>query len=1115
MVITLKWIYKVKLEELGGILKNKARLVARGYRQEEGIDFEESFAPVARLEAIRIFFTFAAHMNMVVYQMDVKTMFLNGNLREENYYFDTCDPVDTPMVEKSKLDEDKERKAVDPSHYHGMIGTLLYLTASRPGLQFAICMCARYQARPTEKHLHTVKRIFRYLRGTVNRGLWYPKDSSIVLTTFADANHAGCQDTRRITSGSMQFLGDRLVSWSSKRQKSAAISSMEAEYIAMSGCCAQILWMRSQLTDYGLGFKKIPMYCDYKSAIALSCNNVQHSRSKHIDIKNSLIQGAVENGVAPIDRLKIRKSNLRLSSILKSKEPTLQVASDALKLTPFYNTFAIYVDVPKIYMQEFWVTVFRHHSSLHFKLNGKSHTVNIDNFKDMLKIFPKLHSQIFEEPPLEDEILSFIRDLGHTGEIKFLSDVNVNHMHQPWRSFFAIINKCLSGKTTALESLRLSRAQILWGMYHNKIVYGAILPQYLTNQAMLDSEACITYHAYATGEKTPKPKSTKKKADSESSPKTKLTQTSKGKRINTIAKGDKPAKKKQFSHASSSGADEGTGSIPWVPDVPTYESNDDQISWKSSEEDDDEVNVSKDDDDDNDDDDGNNDDDDDDDADNQDAENQDDDDEQTDSDNNGDDFVYPNDEEIQDANVEGDKMNKQETNEEAEVDALYKDVNVNPEGRDFEMTDAPRTIVQTTQVIEDTHVIITPVNPEDVPVTTFAEPPLLSATTLPPPPTPLIKDLKQTPVPTPPTVLRSSLQDLPNFGSLFRFHHRIKTLENNFLKFNQTNQSAAVVSSIPDIVDTYLANKMHEAVKTAVQLQFERLRDEAQAENADFLNKLDNNIKKIIKDQTSHVVAANLSKLELKKILIDKMESNKSIHKSDEQKNLYKALIDSYESDKLILDTYGATISFKRRRDDEDKDKEPSDGSNQGSKRRRARKEPESISAPKEKTSKTSGKSYKGSKSQHNTTGESAQTKEPMHTTKDLEEPAYQEFEIGVTEDQPNEETPQFPDCSLAHKEDPQESFNELMDTPLAFSAFVMNRLKVDTLTPELLTGPTFELMKGSCKILVELEYLFEEVYMATTDQLNWNNPKGQKYPHDLRKPVTLIPNSRGSIDIM
>ncbi|GJR32616.1 hypothetical protein Tco_1108848 [Tanacetum coccineum] len=180
--------------------------------------------------------------------------------------------------------------------------------------------------------------------------------------------------------------------------------------------------------------------------------------------------------VAPVDSLKIGKSNLQLSSTLKSKEPTLQVVLDALKLTPFYNTCEISADVPEIYMQEFWVTVSRHHSSLRFKLNGKIHTVNFKNFRDMLKICPKLPGQKFEEPPLEVDILSFIKDLRDTGEIKFLSDVNVNHMHQPWRSFAAIINKCLSGKTTALESLRLSRAQILWGMYHNKkVVYVYLL----------------------------------------------------------------------------------------------------------------------------------------------------------------------------------------------------------------------------------------------------------------------------------------------------------------------------------------------------------------------------------------------------------------------------------------------------------------------------------------------------------------------------------------------------------------------------------------------------------------------------------------------------------------
>ncbi|GJT71731.1 retrovirus-related pol polyprotein from transposon TNT 1-94 [Tanacetum coccineum] len=334
MIITLKWIYKVKLDELG----------------------------VARLEAIRIFITFAVHMNMVVYQMDVKTAFLNGILREEvyvsqpdgfvdpenpnhvyklkkalyglkqaprawydllssfllsqkftkgtvdptlfvrregkdillaqiyvddiifastkpdlcetfskimcskfqmsmmgklsfflglqisqsprgiflnqskyalesikKYGMETYEPADTPMVEKSKLDEDPQGKAVDPTRYRGMIGTLMYLTASRPDLVFVVCMCARYQAKPTEKHLHAVKRIFQYLRGTINMDLWYLKDSCITLTAFADADHAGCQDTRKSTSGSMQLLGDRLVSWSSKKQKCTAISSTEAE----------------------------------------------------------------------------------------------------------------------------------------------------------------------------------------------------------------------------------------------------------------------------------------------------------------------------------------------------------------------------------------------------------------------------------------------------------------------------------------------------------------------------------------------------------------------------------------------------------------------------------------------------------------------------------------------------------------------------------------------------------------------------------------------------------------------------------------------------------------------------------------------------------------------
>ncbi|GJT42275.1 uncharacterized mitochondrial protein-like protein [Tanacetum coccineum] len=152
-----------------------------GYRQKECIDFEESFALVARLEAIRIFLAFAAQMSMVVYQMDLKTAFFEWHITRG----------DTPMVEKSKLDADLQGKEVDPTRYHRMISSLMYLTASRPDLQFTVCMCARYQARPTEKYLHAVKQIFRYLKGTITIGVWYLKDSCIALTAFAYADHAG------------------------------------------------------------------------------------------------------------------------------------------------------------------------------------------------------------------------------------------------------------------------------------------------------------------------------------------------------------------------------------------------------------------------------------------------------------------------------------------------------------------------------------------------------------------------------------------------------------------------------------------------------------------------------------------------------------------------------------------------------------------------------------------------------------------------------------------------------------------------------------------------------------------------------------------------------------
>nr|GEZ39115.1 retrovirus-related Pol polyprotein from transposon TNT 1-94 [Tanacetum cinerariifolium] len=323
-IIRLKWLWKNKKDKDQIVIRNKARLVAKGYAQEEGIDFEESFAPVACLEAVRIFIAYAAHESFPIYQMDVKTAFLNGPLQEEVYVaqpdgfvkpdhpvkvyrlrkalyglkfemslmgemkfflglqihqslsgifinqakyileilhkhgMDKGQSIGTPMATKPKLDADLSRNVVGQTDYRSKIGSLMYLTSSRPDIVQAICLCARYQSRPTKKHLKEVKRIFRYLRGTVNMGLWYPKGSSFKLTAFSDAGHAGCIDSRKSTSGGIKFLGDKLVSWMSKKQNCTAMSSAEAEYVALSVSCAQVMWMRTQLQDYGFNYNKIP-----------------------------------------------------------------------------------------------------------------------------------------------------------------------------------------------------------------------------------------------------------------------------------------------------------------------------------------------------------------------------------------------------------------------------------------------------------------------------------------------------------------------------------------------------------------------------------------------------------------------------------------------------------------------------------------------------------------------------------------------------------------------------------------------------------------------------------------------------------------------------------------
>ncbi|GKB39113.1 hypothetical protein Tco_0884055 [Tanacetum coccineum] len=383
--------------------------------------------------------------------------------------------------------------------------------------------------------------------------------------------------------------------------------------------------------------------------------------------------------VAPADRLKIGKCNLRLSSDVTSKEATLQVVYDVLKLTPFYKAFQVTADAPEIYMQEFWASAYVHNRSVRFKMNNKKHIIGLDQFRDILQICPKVGNKKFVEPPLEKEILIFLASLGHSGDIRKITDVNVNKLHQPWRSFAAIINKCLSG-IPSYDSLRLSQAQILWGMYNKKNVDYAYLlwedfifkienkntkkgnamyyPRFtkLVVNFVMEKDPSIprrnkvnwhyarddpmftTINVISRNEVTqlygailPKPPTapTEKK-----SRKGKLKTTE----LETISEADlteaeqlkiitkRSRQETHSSHASGSGADEGTGVTPGVPDAPDYDSEDD-ISWKSSDDDQDDEQAQDDED-----------------ADKNDVDEKvqdDENEEQTESDDDGDDFVHP------------------------------------------------------------------------------------------------------------------------------------------------------------------------------------------------------------------------------------------------------------------------------------------------------------------------------------------------------------------------------------------------------------------------------------------------------------------------------------------
>ncbi|GJY38246.1 putative ribonuclease H-like domain-containing protein [Tanacetum coccineum] len=402
-------------------------MVAQGYTQEEGIDYDEVFAPVARIESIRFFLAYASFKDFVVYQMDVKSAFLYGKIEEEVYVcqppgfedpefpdkvykvekalyglhqaprawyetlstylldngfqrgqidktlfikriksdillvqvyvddiifgstkkelctdfeklmhkkfqmssmgeltfflglqvtqkddgifisqdkyvdeilkkfgFSTVKTTSTPMETSKPLLKDAEAEDVDVHLYRSMIGSLMYLTASRPDIMFVVCACARFQVTPKVSHLHAVKRIFRYLKGQPKLGLWYPKDSPFDLEAYTDSDYAGASLDRKSTTGGCQFLRRRLISWQCKKQTIVANSTTEAEYVAAASCCGQVLWIQNQMLDYGYNFMNTKIFIDNESTICIVKNLVFHSKTKHIEIRHHFIRDSNE-----------------------------------------------------------------------------------------------------------------------------------------------------------------------------------------------------------------------------------------------------------------------------------------------------------------------------------------------------------------------------------------------------------------------------------------------------------------------------------------------------------------------------------------------------------------------------------------------------------------------------------------------------------------------------------------------------------------------------------------------------------------------------------------------------------------------------------------------------
>nr|GEV27401.1 uncharacterized mitochondrial protein AtMg00810-like [Tanacetum cinerariifolium] len=777
--------------------------------------------------------------------------------------------TNTPTIEKSKLDKDLQGKPVDATQYHGMIGSLMYMTSSRPGLIYAVCLCAQYQTKPIKKHLNMVKRIFQYLKRTINMGLWYAKDTGISLTAHADANHAGCQDTRRSTSRSAQFLGDKLVSWSSKKQKSTEISSTEIEYIALSR--RNINWLIS-----------LPNPCQEKvQFLDREARNMNTSQAQQKALDDAL--------VAPVDHLEFGKCNMRLKTHINPKETAFQVVLDSLALTSFYCAFQITAD------------------------KADSDTS------------PK-------HKPVQDTKGTRIKTKAKVAK----SDKKKQPVKKP-----KAIGLAMLSEVALSESKQLKLA---------------------TKRSKKDFHVS---HASGSGDGV----DTQSKVPDEQQQKT----------AEEAAINDDDSDDNDESDDERMESDNDV-----IPDPnKTYEEHDEE----EEEEYDDEFNLEKD---------------------------------ENINEEEDDESGFKQEEE--DAHVtltpilDAQKTNSPTQSSFVSSDFTSKLLNLdNPSSADNEIA----SLMDTTAY----HAI--------------AIPEITSCFTTPSPPPPLFfNPLSQQETPTP------------------------------------TPTASETTTSLP-----YMDNKLGEAINKAIQAHNFNCREEAQAEKREYIELVDS--------MSSYEATATLFEFELIKILINKMEKNKSFDVDDYKRELYDALVKSYNINKDIFESY-----------------------DRGTKRIKSSKDAESSRFSRSKEKKSFSTSKNASQSRHKSSDKSAHAEEPSHNVEDSGKQQVQEFVTKDNDEQPADKETWI--SQVAHAEEPPTSIDELNDALFDFFAFVINRLQITNLTQEIMVGPAFNLLKGTCKSITELEYHFEECSKATTKRLDWHNPKNKLYPFDLRKPLPLILDHRG-----